>query len=98
MKIELLEGLTRYHVQSEHHAGDVYLVDLLPYVGIGCCSCPHYRIRLEPRIRAGKIGDPADYRCKHIRACRDKLSNDLLETLIKGERAKEKKQNNRIIK
>ena len=74
------EGLTRYKARSEHSVKP-YLVDLTEWWGIGKCGCIHFAARLEPTIsrwpaEEREITD--EHRCKHIRACRQYLGEDLV--------------------
>src|ERR1041384_262559 len=80
--------ILRYFVESDTKPGEKYLVDLCPYWGIGCCDCPHFRIRIEPHLTDKPI-DPEAWRCKHIKAAREYLANQLIDTLVKIELAKE---------
>lgn len=84
MKIRNYEGLLRYTVESDDHKGEEYFVDLALYGGVGFCDCPHFKFRLEPQLSLRPI-DPEKFRCKHIRACRRHLSDQLIDALIKTE-------------
>lgn len=87
MIIQPYDKLTRYLVTSESGEAQ-YLVDLLSYWGVGQCSCPNFQIRLEPHLERRPI-NPNDYRCKHIVACRNLLSRQLLEAYLMVEFSKE---------
>ena len=65
-----------FWVKSRSGAGE-YLVDLSGLKGNGMCTCPHFRCRLEPKIRE----DGKRRRCKHIVATRDHLT-DILVTEV----------------
>ena len=89
MKIRAYNGLTMYEVESDTDcSAPPYIVDLTFHGGIGKCDCPHYRIRLAPKL----VGTPLnadDYRCKHVRACRVYLAEQLLNIFLAQEVAKE---------
>jgi hypothetical protein len=92
MIITPFEGLTRYHAEPESKGQtEPYLIDLTLNGGIGWCDCPHFRCRLAPQIH-GTATDFSAMRCKHIKAARELLANHLLETFLKTEVEKTKKE------
>lgn len=77
-----------YYVRSETTPSQVYRVDLLYNGGIGGCHCGHFRTRLAPRIRDGKLTLEDTFPRhpdKHLQACRDAFFRDLLVALAKQE-------------
>lgn len=57
-----------------------YLVDLTALKGNGICTCPHFRCRLEHKVRE----DGSARRCKHILAVREHITDMLISELIKA--------------
>lgn len=84
----MIEAGPKYHIKqhdrmsfwikSRQGAGD-YLVDLTALKGNGICTCPHFRCRLEPKVREDKL----QRRCKHIMAVRDHLTDMLVKEMGK---------------
>jgi len=54
-----------FWVKSRQGDGE-YLVDLTALKGNGACTCPHFRCRLEPKVKEGQTRH-----CKHIAAVRN---------------------------
>lgn len=95
MTVTPYDQLTRYIVKSDVPPHNEYLVDLDFYGGTGKCNCDHYRFRLEPKLctpegRAAAKKNPDDFRCRHIRACREQLGQELVDTLTKKNNQQEK--------
>jgi hypothetical protein len=84
---QIINGLTvkffdqphTFHVKSESREG-WYVVDLIENRGLGNCTCPHFCGRLFPeyRIVDGTTKDKRRFRCKHIKACRELLTDELV--------------------
>lgn len=92
MKVDRYDGLLRYLVHSDT-GSDTYLVDLAEYKENGCCSCPHFRVRIEPHLRVrNRPGTPDEFRCKHLRLCRELLGRELVDALIRNENQKPAKR------
>jgi hypothetical protein len=83
MTIKPYDGLTRYHVDSETNPNkDPYLVDLEIYRGNGLCACDDFRYNHEPKVARGAT--PSDEtRCKHLKAVRELLAYQLLDTFLR---------------
>lgn len=91
MTIKPYNGLTQYLVIPQSKGEEDYLVDIGFNKGNGKCSCLHFQCRLQPAFaRTGKPGE--DTRCKHIKAVRQKLAYDLLETFLHTELNKNKQK------
>lgn len=72
MKYSIIHGEALcYLVQSEHHEGEVYRVDLLE----GECACRDWVCRHRKHLEA--YGTP--YRCKHIKKLREIALDDIIE-------------------
>lgn len=73
---------TRWLVSSAKHAGAVYTVDLLDYwTPLGCngsCTCPHFCIRIQPKLDRGEVPEGVALRCKHILLAREAYANAML--------------------
>lgn len=85
MKITALDGLTRFEIESDAGNG-TYLVDLGEYDGNGKCTCKHFECRMAKFLNDGERATPATpdiFQCKHIRACRESLGKDLVDTVVK---------------
>ena len=67
-----------FWVKSRQGSGE-YLVDLTSLKGNGVCTCPHFRMRLEPKIR----DDKNQRRCKHIMSVREYLADMVILEAIK---------------
>lgn len=81
MKVTSIGGPLHWMVQSENNNGE-YTVDLGSFWGNGQCDCPHFRIRLQPRLEQF-YARPAAWpqyglMCKHIIAARKFLLNELI--------------------
>lgn len=74
------EGLARFRVQSEH-GSSVYLVDLQSDHAAGRCGCTNFSV--------GRSKDPA-HSCKHLRAARIYLGEELVERWLRTRRAHDK--------
>lgn len=72
----------QFWVKSRNGRGE-YLVDLTTHGGNGSCTCPHFRCRLEPKVKDGK-----DFRCKHIAGVRDFLADSIIERMVEYEAEK----------
>lgn len=77
LRVRVFEPPFRWHVQSESEPQFPHLVDLLGYAGNGECSCKHFLCRMAPELKQGRKPTPAT-RCKHIRAAREALINNLI--------------------
>tara|TARA_R110002051_G_scaffold270881_1_gene331326 strand:- start:214 stop:477 length:264 start_codon:yes stop_codon:yes gene_type:complete len=65
-----------FWVKSREGSGE-YLVDLTELKGNGMCTCPHFRCRMEGKVRE----DKKTRRCKHIMAVRDHLADMLIKEM-----------------
>lgn len=89
LRVEILERL-RFLVSSEdggmrtHQAQ--YLVDLSARGGNGQCDCPHFRCRIAPVIAEG-----GTFRCKHIQAAREFLTDAIIADLSKRDKEEDEK-------
>lgn len=92
MKVEPYEGLLRFYVYSDKQPGRKYLVDLSENDGQARCDCDHYRIRLEPKLGFGRHVNAEEVQCKHIRAAKEYLGQELSNAAIKMEIAKQQKE------
>lgn len=68
LQARLFDPPFRIFVSSESDPDAEYLVDLESYDWNGQCGCPHFELRLESKLAAGKPLD--NPRCKHIDAAR----------------------------
>ena len=63
-------------VSSLTSPGKEYLVDLTSYYGAGCCSCPDYRCRHEPKnATLGPTAATTPHRCRHIKLVRSYVAD-----------------------
>lgn len=74
------EGLGRFRVQSEHGSA-LYLVDLQSDQGSGRCACTNFSVE--------RSKDPA-WLCKHCRAARLYLGEELVERWIETRHEQDK--------
>lgn len=81
------EDPTRWLVDSAKHAGATYAVDLLDFpTSLGpnaSCTCPHFTIRLQPKIERGEVEVGTPLRCKHIRLSREAYADAMLMVELK---------------
>lgn len=82
MEITPFDDAHTYHVKSSSREGH-HVVDLLENGGLGLCDCEDFVMRKHPeyRILDGTVKDKRRYRCKHIKACRELLTDELVEKL-----------------
>lgn len=82
MEITPFDDAHTYHVKSRTREGH-HVVDLLENGGLGNCSCEAFNMRYFPeyRILDGTVKDKRRYRCAHIKACRELLTDELVEKL-----------------
>ena len=78
--IKLFDQPHTFQVRSESRHDQWYGVDLIENRGLGFCTCPHFSARLLPEysIIDGMTKDKRRYRCKHIKACRELLTDEVL--------------------
>jgi predicted nucleic acid-binding Zn finger protein len=70
----------RFLVTSEKRADVKHLVDLGENYPFGKCSCEQFTFRVQPEIDKGHTVNVA-FRCKHILAAREKLTDDVVARL-----------------
>ena len=82
MNIQEIQGeVCRYHVSSDSDPSVTYMVDLLEHHPLGSCSCRDWVTRRLPDFRRNGTTTT----CKHVRACREHFTNDVLESMLEQE-------------
>lgn len=95
MRVIPYDSLTRVLVTSQRDPNERYLVDLLEFNGNGRCSCMGFSVEFLKGLQAlpetWSDWEGDGWRCKHIKLARIALGLQLLDTLLRNEKAKEEK-------
>lgn len=83
------DGILRYMVPSGR-GGEDYLCELDSYGGNGRCTCRHFTCRCEPLLRGGSPPSDAT-RCKHLKAARAHLLDQIISALHETKKAASEK-------
>jgi len=75
MTIHPHDHILRFRFTSDSRADVAHVVDLGEFQGFGECSCEDFTFRLLPALTRGE--KPA-FRCKHILAAREHLTDQLI--------------------
>lgn len=81
MTVEPIKGEPlRFLVSSEEYGRAPYLVDLGSYDGNGECACPHFQIKLKPKLD-DKTSD--DLQCKHIKRAYIDFGREMARRIVR---------------
>lgn len=80
MIVRPFDNPLRFHVVSDSQREIEHLVDLAENGTFGKCSCQHFEFRLQPALDQGITPDASE-RCKHLKAARDHLCDQVIARL-----------------